>query len=163
MRSTASFGAILCSAAYAVAQYSNNTLPTSAPAVAGNDTAPFPNVTYPDGVSPNPMAEEGAQYNQTSPPIYPSPWGTGAGDWSAAYEKAIAMVQQMTLEEKVNITTGKTSSLRVHEKIESDIEQVLVGLSVPVSATLALFLDLASGPSAFRIHQPLCDLASELH
>lgn len=105
MRSTASLGAILCSAACAVAQYTNSS--SSGDTVQGNDTAPFPNVYYPDGVSPNPETEAGSQYNQTSPPKYPSPWGTGAGDWAAAYKKATAMVSQMTLEEKVNITTGE--------------------------------------------------------
>lgn len=36
-----------------------------------------------------------------SPPIYPSPNGTGIGDWVEAYSKAKALVGQMTLEEKV--------------------------------------------------------------
>lgn len=108
MRSTASLGAILCSAAaLAVAQYTNSSSSSGSDTVQGNDTAPFPNVYYPDAVSPNPETEAGSRYNQTSPPKYPSPWGTGAGDWAAAYEKATAMVSQMTLEEKVNITTGE--------------------------------------------------------
>ena len=42
----------------------------------------------------------------TSPPSYPSPWGSGAGDWAAAYQKARAFVSQLTLLEKVNLTTG---------------------------------------------------------
>lgn len=42
----------------------------------------------------------------TSPPSYPSPWGAGTGDWAAAYEKAHAFVSQLTLLEKVNLTTG---------------------------------------------------------
>lgn len=41
-----------------------------------------------------------------SPPKYPSPWGRGSGNWSAAYQKATAFVRQLTLAEKVNITTG---------------------------------------------------------
>lgn len=41
-----------------------------------------------------------------SPPSYPSPWGSGAGNWSAAYVKAQAFVSQLTLLEKVNLTTG---------------------------------------------------------
>jgi hypothetical protein len=36
-----------------------------------------------------------------SPPVYPSPNGTGAGDWKAAYAKAQAFVSQLTLSEKV--------------------------------------------------------------
>ncbi|KIW73191.1 hypothetical protein, variant [Phialophora macrospora] len=41
-----------------------------------------------------------------SPPSYPSPWGSGAGDWAAAYEKARTFVSGLTLMEKVNLTTG---------------------------------------------------------
>lgn len=41
-----------------------------------------------------------------SPPKYPSPWGSGAGDWASAYEKARAFVSGLTLMEKVNLTTG---------------------------------------------------------
>jgi beta-glucosidase len=48
----------------------------------------------------------GAQSDQTSPPKYPSPWGSGEGDWAEAYKKAIEVVKQLTLEEKVNLTTG---------------------------------------------------------
>ena len=69
----------------------------------------FPNVTYPDAISPNPNAVLGAQTNQTSPPKYPSPWGSGSGEWAEAYKKAITVVEQLTLEEKVNLTTGKAS------------------------------------------------------
>lgn len=42
----------------------------------------------------------------SSPPSYPSPWGSGAGNWSSAYERARAFVSQLTLLEKVNLTTG---------------------------------------------------------
>ena len=68
-----------------------------------NSTAPFPAATYPDAVSPNPAAQENAEF---SPPYYPSPWGSGAGDWASAYAKAEAFVSQLTLIEKVNLTTG---------------------------------------------------------
>lgn len=36
-----------------------------------------------------------------SPPVYPSPNGTGDGNWGEAYTKARAFVEQLTLEEKV--------------------------------------------------------------
>ncbi|KAF2156266.1 glycoside hydrolase family 3 protein, partial [Myriangium duriaei CBS 260.36] len=72
----------------------------------GNFGSPFPDTTYRNATSPNPAVAAGAQINQTSPEKFPSPWGTGAGDWSAAYQKAKAIVSQMTLEEKVNVTTG---------------------------------------------------------
>ncbi|KAJ5808438.1 hypothetical protein N7474_009707 [Penicillium riverlandense] len=41
-----------------------------------------------------------------SEPVYPSPAGTGSGDWATAYKKAEAMVSRMTLEEKNNLTYG---------------------------------------------------------
>lgn len=66
--------------------------------------AQFPGTNYPG--SEVPYAVAGAQFNETSPPYYPSPWGTGAGEWASAYEKAIAFVSKLTLAEKVNLTTG---------------------------------------------------------
>ena len=68
-----------------------------------NDTAPFPAATYPDAESPDPAVAVNAEF---SPPYYPSPWGTGAGTWADAYSKAKAFVGQLTLLEKVNLTTG---------------------------------------------------------
>ena len=68
-----------------------------------NSTAPFPSATYPNATSPNPAAQENAEF---SPPYYPSPWGSGDGDWATAYSKAQAFVGQLTLIEKVNLTTG---------------------------------------------------------
>jgi len=107
-------GALAALTGVAWAQFGNNGAPVS-PSLEGyidsHLHAQFPNVTYPSGVSPNPNAVAGAQSNQISPPKYPSPWGTGAGDWAAAYEKAIAIVEQLTLEEKVNLTTGQYQSL----------------------------------------------------
>ncbi|KAI1077250.1 glycoside hydrolase family 3 protein [Whalleya microplaca] len=44
-----------------------------------------------------------------SPPVYPSPNGTGLGDWADPYTRAKALVSQMTLEEKVNLTGGITA------------------------------------------------------
>ncbi|KAF1916809.1 glycosyl hydrolase family 3 N terminal domain-containing protein [Ampelomyces quisqualis] len=41
-----------------------------------------------------------------SPPWYPTPKGGTDKLWGESYSKAAAMVQQMTLPEKVNITTG---------------------------------------------------------
>lgn len=45
-----------------------------------------------------------------SPPVYPSPAGTGAGDWATAFKKAQALVAKMTTQEKVNLTAGSTSN-----------------------------------------------------
>ncbi|KAI9785182.1 MAG: hypothetical protein M1839_000820 [Geoglossum umbratile] len=44
--------------------------------------------------------------NPSSPPKYPSPWLSPARDWESAYEKARDFVGQLTLLEKVNLTTG---------------------------------------------------------
>lgn len=41
-----------------------------------------------------------------SPSYYPTPLGGTRGEWSASYEKASRMVSQMSLMEKVNVTTG---------------------------------------------------------
>ena len=41
-----------------------------------------------------------------SPPWYPSPKGGTDKAWEESYKKAAALVKQMTLPEKVNITTG---------------------------------------------------------
>ena len=43
----------------------------------------------------------------TSDPYYPSPWmDPNADGWQDAYAKAKAFVSQLTLAEKVNLTTG---------------------------------------------------------
>ena len=68
-----------------------------------NSTAPFPNATYPNAISPNPAAQANSEF---SPPYYPSPWGSGSGDWASAYAKAEAFVEQLSLVEKINLTTG---------------------------------------------------------
>ena len=77
--------------------------PSSQQSSDNNSTAPFPSATYPNATSPNPAAQEDADF---SPPYYPSPWGSGAGEWASAYAKAQAFVSQLTLIEKVNLTTG---------------------------------------------------------
>lgn len=42
-----------------------------------------------------------------SPPVYPSPWmNPKAPGWEEAYAKAKDFVSQLTLMEKVNLTTG---------------------------------------------------------
>ncbi|KAI9702205.1 MAG: hypothetical protein M1820_006287 [Bogoriella megaspora] len=69
-----------------------------------NCTSPYPGTTYPKAVDPN--AAAGAKSGQTSPPFYPSPWMDGSGGWDDAYSKAQDFVRQLTLLEKVNLTTG---------------------------------------------------------
>ncbi len=70
----------------------------------GRAAVPYPDTDYP-GVAV-PYAVAGAKPFQTSPPEYPSPWGEGLGDWADAYAQAKAFVSQLTLTEKVNLTTG---------------------------------------------------------
>ncbi len=41
-----------------------------------------------------------------SPAVYPTPEISGIGDWDEAFSKARAMVDMMTLAEKVNLTGG---------------------------------------------------------
>ncbi|KAF2771068.1 putative beta-glucosidase [Teratosphaeria nubilosa] len=45
-----------------------------------------------------------------SPPVYPSPQGTGLGDWATAYSYAKSLVANMTNGEKQNLTIGYTST-----------------------------------------------------
>ncbi|WPG99275.1 Hypothetical protein R9X50_00208800 [Acrodontium crateriforme] len=52
------------------------------------------------------LNKQHARADYTSPIIYPSPQGYGAGNWTDAYTKAHAMVSEMTLEEMNNITLG---------------------------------------------------------
>lgn len=66
-----------------------------------------PDTVYPGFESENPVVIAGSKSFQKSPPKYPSPWIEGLGDWGPAYDKARAFVSQLTLAEKVNLTTGK--------------------------------------------------------
>lgn len=64
------------------------------------------------GVQASPMVDElnvlarrqTAGYG--SPPVYPAPKGGWTPDWAEAYGKAKKLVEQMTLAEKVNVTTA---------------------------------------------------------
>ncbi|KAF2839795.1 glycoside hydrolase family 3 protein [Patellaria atrata CBS 101060] len=51
-------------------------------------------------------AYKSAPEDGQSPPWYPSPKGGTDGQWAESYRKAAELVRQMTLVEKVNITTG---------------------------------------------------------
>ncbi|KAI8941426.1 hypothetical protein NX059_002648 [Plenodomus lindquistii] len=67
-------------------------------------------------VAPTPAASQGYTNKSevplygSSPPIYPSPSGNGSTStsWAAAYARAKAIVSQLTLEEKSNLTHGVT-------------------------------------------------------
>ena len=64
----------------------------------------FENTTYSRVVDPD--AVPGTQSFQTFVSFYPSPWMAGAGDWVSAHQRARDFVSQLTLLEKVNLTTG---------------------------------------------------------
>lgn len=59
-------------------------------------------------VSANPIQQhERRDAQATSAPFYPTPWmDPNADGWEDAYAKAKAFVSQLTLLEKVNLTTG---------------------------------------------------------
>jgi hypothetical protein len=55
----------------------------------------------------------------TSDPHYPSPWmDPQANGWEDAYAKAKAFVSQLTLAEKVNLTTGTGYVLSSHTRLQ---------------------------------------------
>ncbi|KAI0471895.1 glycoside hydrolase family 3 protein [Xylariaceae sp. FL0804] len=56
--------------------------------------------------SPPVEARDALPAGYVAAPYYPAPFGGWTDDWSASYEKAVAMVSNMTLAEKVNITAG---------------------------------------------------------
>ncbi|KAL5319229.1 hypothetical protein ACEPPN_012279 [Leptodophora sp. 'Broadleaf-Isolate-01'] len=58
---------------------------------------------------PQTITDDTVFYGQ-SPPVYPTPMGKGTGNWAEAYEKAAAMVAQMTMDEKSNLTFGISST-----------------------------------------------------
>ncbi|KAH8753831.1 glycosyl hydrolase family 3 N terminal domain-containing protein [Diaporthe sp. PMI_573] len=82
--------------------------------------------------------KEAPMYGQ-SPPWYPTPKGGTAVGWAESYRKAAAMVGNMTLPEKVNVTTGTGWMMGL-----------AVGTNAP--ATLVGFpqLQLQDGPLGLR-------------
>ena len=74
-----------------------------------------------------------------SPPWYPSPKGGTDKDWAESYKKAAKLVEQMTLVEKVNITTGTGWQM-----------QMCVGNTGPVPRLNFPALCLQDGPLGIR-------------
>ncbi|KAI2607957.1 glycoside hydrolase family 3 protein [Hypoxylon sp. NC1633] len=58
------------------------------------------------GTAAQSIITDDTEFYGQSPPVYPSPGGIGLGDWADSYTKARALVAQMTLDEKVNLTGG---------------------------------------------------------
>ncbi|KAL4406476.1 beta-glucosidase [Colletotrichum abscissum] len=52
------------------------------------------------------VIQSDAHFYGESPPVYPAPNMTGAGDWADAYGKAKALIAEMSLDEKSNLTYG---------------------------------------------------------
>ncbi|KAK3197464.1 hypothetical protein GRF29_216g239387 [Pseudopithomyces chartarum] len=72
-----------------------------APAFLGVAQSQYTTPVGPNGTTP------GATGYESSPPFYPSPWvDSSAPGWAEAVSKAQAFVRQLTLLEKVNLTTG---------------------------------------------------------
>jgi beta-glucosidase len=74
-----------------------------------------------------------------SPPWYPTPKGGTDPAWAESYKKAAALVKQMTLVEKVNVTTGTGWSM-----------QMCVGNTGPVPRLKFPSLCLQDGPLGIR-------------
>jgi beta-glucosidase len=70
----------------------------------GVDQAPFPNSYYPQYSVANETSIPSK--DATSEPKYPSPWIDGSGDWGWAYKRAEQFVSQLTIAEKINLTTS---------------------------------------------------------
>ncbi|CAN8105190.1 unnamed protein product [Discula destructiva] len=88
-----------------------------------------------------------------SPPVYPSPQGKGIGIWASAYSSAQNLVGQMTLEEKVNITIGVSSSENAcHGKTGSVPRLGWAGLCLQDAGNGVRGVDLASSyPSGIHV------------
>lgn len=84
-------------------------------------------------------AWKSAPENGLSPPWYPTPKGGTDAAWGESYKKAAALVKQMTLVEKVNITTGTGWSM-----------QMCVGNTGPVPRLKFPALCLQDGPLGIR-------------
>ncbi|RKF83060.1 putative beta-glucosidase E [Golovinomyces cichoracearum] len=77
-----------------------------------------------------------------SPPWYPSPKGGSISSWSKSYEKAQILVEQMSLIEKINITTGTGWMMGL-----------AVGNTGPANHVGFPSLALQDGPSGIRYSQ----------
>ncbi|POS81383.1 beta-glucosidase [Diaporthe helianthi] len=59
--------------------------------------------------SPLTRALTDADFYGQSPPVFPAPHAKGLGSWESAFAAAEALVGQMTLEEKLNVTGGQVN------------------------------------------------------
>ncbi|PSK37432.1 Beta-glucosidase 1 [Elsinoe australis] len=87
-----------------------------------------------------------------SPPVYPSPEGPGRGPWAESYEKARALVANMTNQEKENVTIGYTSTTNGCS-----------GNSGPVNRVGFPGLCLNDGPAGVRGTEGVSGFASGVH
>ncbi|KAI1389655.1 glycoside hydrolase family 3 protein [Hypoxylon trugodes] len=63
-----------------------------------------------DSASGQKLITDDTYFYGQSEPIYPSPAMTGVGTWADAYNKAADFVKQLTIEEKVSLASGISSS-----------------------------------------------------
>lgn len=94
-----------------------------------------------DGVSvlPPNLESHTDRASQQSPPWYPSPLGGTVKPWEESYRKAAAMVEKMTLVEKVNVTTGTGWA-----------QDLCVGNTAPANGVGFPALCLQDGPLGLR-------------
>jgi len=83
----------------------------------------------------------------------------GSGGWDEAYAKAQAFVKQLTLLEKVNLTTGVgyEQPALVWNSSEQNADSIAVGRVSPALAIPARFHDWVSDRSACKTRLPLSD------
>ncbi|KAL2268706.1 hypothetical protein VTJ83DRAFT_3552 [Remersonia thermophila] len=75
----------------------------------GNRTGSSPGRQGDGGGDAEAITDDGYFYG-LSPPVYPSPNMASTGRWAEAYGKAKALVEKMTLEDKVSLTGGASSN-----------------------------------------------------
>lgn len=93
----------------------------------------------------NDSSPDDALWGATSPPFYPSPWIDADGDWAQAHAKAQEFVKQLTLLEKVNLTTGVGyAPISPEYLLRPAADRLKVGREAPVLATLVPFRAWAS-------------------
>ncbi|KAI0016551.1 glycoside hydrolase family 3 protein [Xylariomycetidae sp. FL0641] len=62
------------------------------------------------GSGSNALITDDTHFYGQSEPVYPSPKGSGTGNWADSYKKATDFVNQLTTEEKVGLASGVSSS-----------------------------------------------------
>jgi beta-glucosidase len=92
----------------------------------------------------------------------------GSGDWSAAYEKAKAFVSQLTLLEKVNLTTGVGYALSCVATSEYELifavrwaNEACVGNTGSIPRLNFPSLCMQDSPLGIRFGKSICSVLSQ--